>query len=103
MNNRIEQEIDKTLECFEADFDIQVNPLFADKLSSRISKIKVFGGTAYQSRIFYPVVIALLLILNFSTGFISFKGDMQLENASGNQTNTLAAEYGIGQNNNITF
>lgn len=103
MDKRIEQEINKTLNCIEGNPDIQISPLFTENLNSKIASIKVSRITGYQSFVFYPALIVLLVILNFSTGFVSFKDHKQVNGSSNNQISILANEYGIGQNSDMTF
>ena len=96
MENRIEQEVNKTLECMEQGRDFRVNPLFAEELSGRIAGIRV-SRAGYRSRIFYPVVIVLLVVLNFSAGLAFFTKQQPVEETSVNQVSVLASEYGISQ------
>ena len=98
MDNRIEQEINKTLECFGGSLDIQASPLFAETLSGRIANIRVSRSVGYRNRAFYPVVIMLMVVLNFATLMASFTGQGQVNNGTEYQASVIASEYGIGQN-----
>lgn len=103
MENRIEQEINKTLQYMGNDFDIQVSAVFAENLSSRIANMRVSRSVGYRNRAFYPVAIVLLVALNFAACLASFKGRQPVNNVSNNQVSVLANEYGIGQSSYMTF
>ena len=62
MENRIEQEINRTLGCMGDGVDIQVGPLFAENLSSRIANMRVSRSVGYRNRAFYPVMILLMVV-----------------------------------------
>lgn len=103
MANRIEQEVNKTLECLPDIPDIEVSPLFADKISSRLAHLRTPGRAGYRSRGFYPAVIALLIVLNVAavvTGLGRRGGDA---NQSATQYSALAEEYGIDTNSAMNF
>ena len=85
------------------DLDIQISPMFAENLSSRIANIKVSRGIGYRSNLFYSIVIILLMALNLAIGLVSLKSQKSGNNGSDNQTSVLASEYGIGQSSNLTF
>jgi len=103
MEDRIEQEIDKTLDCMGDCFDVQVSPLFAEELSGRIAGIRVSRGIWCRSRIFYPVAIALLVVLNVTAGLVSLSRQQPVNDVSNNQVSVLASEYGISQNNYMSL
>ena len=103
MENRIEQEINKTLQCLDGSFDIQVSPSFAEKLNGSIAEIRVARGVVYRSRAFYPVVILLMVALNFAALTMNFGGRRQVDGGSENQASVIASEYGIGQSGYTSF
>ena len=103
MENRIEQEINKTLECMGDSLDIQVSPLFAENVNSRIADMRVSRSVGYRSRAFYPVAILLMVVLNIGALIISFTGQQQVDTAVENQISVIASEYGIGQANYMIF
>jgi len=103
MENRIEHQINKTLECLGRDVDIQVSPLFAEKLSNRLAAMRVSRIIGYRNRAFYPVAIVLLIVLNLATSLVSFKGQQPVNFVSNNQVSVLASEYGIGQGSYMIF
>ena len=98
MENRIQQEIDKTLECMADGLDVSVNPLFWEDLNSRMANVHVSRGHWYQSRVSYPIVIVLLMIMNHATGLASVKARQPVREASTSPESVLAHEYGLGQN-----
>lgn len=93
MNSRIEQEINKTLECIDGDFDITPSASFADNLTGRLASVKISRGSRIPSGVFYSVIIVLLVVLNISIGLISYKSQQSAESSS--PAETLAAEYSI--------
>jgi len=99
MKNRIEQEINKTLQYMDNGIDIQISSDFAENISDRISNIKISRGLGYRNNIYYSLAIILLVILNLATLFINLKGQSQIDNTINNQTSVLANEYGISQVN----
>jgi hypothetical protein len=101
MQNRIEDEIDKTLSCMK-DFDVRVSMGFADKLSRKIAKVRVCHTAGYRNPAFYTVAILLLLALNFVTGLTVLKGHLSRE-AGFNDVTVLANEYRLGQQGTSAF
>jgi len=97
MEDRIKQEVSKTLAFMGAGSEIQVSGDFAENLSRRIAGVRVYRGAWYRSRAFYPVVIALLIALNVAAMAIKFKVQETRGGALDNQASVLASEYGIGQ------
>jgi hypothetical protein len=103
MENRIEQEINRTLEYMSDSIDIQVSPLFAENLSSRIANMRVSSSLGYRNRALYPVAILLMVVLNFAALTASFTGQSQVNGGTDYQATLLASEYGIGQDNYMIF
>ncbi len=103
MKNRIEQEVNKTLECMGDDFEIQVSPGFAENLNRRISDGGISRGVSFRSRSFYPVMIVVVLVLNLAIGLTAFTGDKYNESGADNQLSSLASEYGMNSNNYSAF
>ena len=103
MNQRIQQEIDKTLECMQDGLDIPVNPLFAERLDQRMANMQVPRGVGYRSRVSYPVAIVLLVVLNLVTGLVSLRARQSANETSDSPATVLATEYGIGQSNLVPF
>jgi len=105
MDKRVQQEIDKTLDCFEDGLDIPVNPMFMQGLNSRMARLQVKQVSGHQRRISYPVVIVILLVLNLGTGLLSFKAKAwsSVSEASNSPASILAAEYGLGQQIQLSF
>jgi hypothetical protein len=85
------------------DADIEVGPLFAEKLSNKLTAISVPRGIGYQNRAFYPAAIVLLIVLNLAINIVSFKAKQTVNLVSPDQASILANEYGIGQSNNMNF
>ena len=103
MENRIEQEINRTLGCMAGSIDIQVTPLFAENLSSRIAGIRVCRGVVYRSRAFYPVAILVMLLLNLTFFMANVGGQNSVSGRAYDQTSVIASEYGIGQSGYTSF
>ena len=102
MNQRIQQEIDKTLECMQDGLDIRVSPLFAERLSQRMANMRVPRGAGYGSRVSYPVVI-VLLVLNLAAGLVSLRVRESANEAPDNPATILGTEYGVGRSNLVSF
>jgi hypothetical protein len=103
MENRIEQEVNKTLECMGGDFGIQVSPVFTENLNRRMSDVRISRGAGFRSRSFYPVMISVVLVLNLAIGLTTFTGNKYNEGDADNQLSSLASEYGIGSNRYSSF
>jgi hypothetical protein len=103
MKDRIQQEVDKTLECLEGGLDIPANPLFAEGLSRRMAGMRISPGARRRNRMSYPVVIALLLVLNLAAGLVSFKARPRAGETTSSLASVLANEYGLGQSDPMTF
>ncbi len=103
MNDRIQQEIDKTLECMQNGLDIPVDPMFAERLSQRMATMRVPRGAGYGSRVSYPVVIVLLVVLNLVTGLVSLRVRESANETSDSPATVLATEYGVDQSNLVPF
>ncbi len=103
MNDRIENEINKTLESLDPGFDIQPGPDFINRVSGKVASIGKPRHLGCQSRVFYPAVILLMLLLNLAAGLVSVKGSGGVSQASAAQLSTLAGEYGIEQNSYANF
>ena len=103
MENRIEQEVNKTLECMGGDFEILVSPVFTENLNRRMSDVRISRGVGFRSRSFYPVMIAVVLVLNLAIGLTTFTGNKYNEDNADNQLSSLASEYGIGSNSYSAF
>jgi hypothetical protein len=101
MNKEIENEINRTLEHFNDGIDVQVSPLFAESISSRIRGVNRPGKGRY-SRAFYPTVIILLLLLNVSSGLLNLqKGRADISPQE--KVSILASEYGMAQDDYLYF
>jgi len=103
MENRIQQEIDKTLDCMQDGLDIPVSPLFAERLSQRMANMRVSRCAGYSSRVSYPVAIVVLVVLNLATGLVSLRARQSANETSDSPTTVLATEYGVGQSNLVPF
>jgi len=103
MENRIEQETNRTLECMGEGPDIRVSPLFTEKLSNKIADIRVCHSVGYRNRAFCPVAILLMVVLNFAAITMSFGGQRQVDSESDYQAGMIASEYGIGQSGYTSF
>ena len=103
MKDRIEQEVDRTLECMKDGLGVPVSPLFAEKLSRRIARVQVRRASGYGGRMSYAVVIVLLIALNVTAGLVSLKARQRVGSASSTPESVLAQEYGMGQNDLMSY
>ena len=99
MKNRIEHEINKTLQYMDDGIDIRISDDFAANLNNRISNVKFTSSPGYRNQIYYSLVIIFFVILNVATLLMNFKEKEQVDNIANNQASVLASEYGIGQGN----
>ena len=97
MKNRIEKEINRTLDCLDDGIDIRISSGFADNITDRISNIKISRGIGYRNNIYYSLAIILLVILNLTALLTNFKKQRQVENIQNNDISVLSNEYGISQ------
>ncbi len=103
MDNRIQNEIDKTLGAIDNGVDVQVSPAFMDNISSRIEKIGTPRAPGYKSPMFYPAVIALLVLFNVAVLLVSFTQAQPARDGAQSQISVLANEYGIGSETSLNF
>jgi len=103
MKNRIEQEINKTLQHLGDSFDIQPSGLFTENLSSRIAKVRISHGVGYRTRAVYPVAILLMILLNFAILAVNFTNQRPVDGEVDSHAGIMADEYGLGQNSYINF
>lgn len=103
MKDRIQQEVDRTLECLNDGLDIPADPLFAKRLSQRVAGVRMSRSGGVGSRISYPVVIVLLIVLNLAAGVMRFRAHQSSSEVSSSSESVLASEYGLGQNDLASF
>ena len=85
------------------DFGIQVSPVFAENLNRRMSDVSISRGAGFRSRSFYPVMIAVVLVLNLTIGLTTFTGNKFNDADADNQLSSLASEYGMGSSSYSVF
>jgi hypothetical protein len=103
MENRIQQEIDKTLACMADGLDVSVNPLFWEGLNRRMANVHVSRGPGYRTRVSYPLVIVLLMVMNLATCLVSVKARQPVSETVASPESVLASEYGLGQDDPMSF
>lgn len=105
MDSRIQQEIDKTFDCLEEGLNISINPMFVQGLNQRMARLQVQQVSGYQRRFSYATMIILLLVLNLGASWLSFKAQSWSSTAkhSNSPASILATEYGLGQQNQLSF
>lgn len=97
MAKNIEQEIDRTLACLGEGTDVQLSPMFVERLSSRAAQVRPARRVGYGSRSFYPVVVAVLVVLNAAVGMARWAGRERGDVTGQDQISVMASEYGIGE------
>ena len=102
MNSRIENEINKTLECMGNDTIIEPTPFFVDNVYKKIGEAKKAKRLPYRSRIIYPAAIIVLVAMNLTVLWSNYskhdRSDIESSNAS-----VMAREYGLNQDSYVNF
>ena len=98
----IEQEVQKTLQCLEPPKKLPVNPYFYTRLQTRMSsrqKEQAQQDGFFSSRLWRPVFIGIIIILNLTTAILLY-----INEGTRQETPTaLAVEYGLNQDNTDYF
>ena len=92
---RIEQEIDRTLNCLGDADGIEVSGLFIETVSSKVNGLRGRRGPGYRSKAFYPVVIVLMVVFNLAVLAAVLVPQTQTTQTV-DPMSAMASEYGIG-------
>ena len=99
---RIEQEIEKTLQCFDSIERIQARPFFFTRLKVRIAKLEAGDLSANRSKWGFirssaSAFVCLLIILNLISALVSFRKADNPEELRRMNIVAFAEEYALLQ------
>ena len=107
---RIEEEVEKTLQCFEDFEKLEPNPFFLTRLKAKIRSFEAEQERTIQPgrRLWFlhPAVLSLLVVLNLFSAILVFRGsDTHMETDSRSQyIAAFAEEYSLNQeDSNLYF
>ena len=99
---QIEQEVMKTLECFEQRTPIECNPFFSTRVMARIRSLEETQHARSLRRVFSlgylrPALLALIVVLNIASAIIVFRGTQTQTNGREQYLTAFADEYAMNQ------
>lgn len=105
---RIEQEIDKTLQCFETFQKIEPNPFFYTRLQARIRSVEEQKVRSkhpiFTLSYLRPALLVFLVALNVLSAILVFRGDTTDQTDTRSQYITaFAEEYALTQEEDDLF
>jgi hypothetical protein len=102
----IDQEVQKTLQCFEPLEKVSADPYFYTRLQVRLrqqhqqkeNKLELFGPRWWR-----PALVGMIIILNLTTAALVYLSNEKNKELNQDTWTTLAAEYGLNQDDNDLF
>ena len=99
---QIEQEVMKTLQCFEQRESIECNPFFATRVLARIRSLEEEQRARSLRKVFSlgylrPALLALIVVLNIASAIIVFRGSQTQTNVREQYLTAFADEYALNQ------
>lgn len=106
-NENIEQEIERTLLCFDEAERLKADPFFYTRLQTRIKDLEERKGFSLQGllnvKVLRPALLTLVIVMNIVTTFVVFqKVDRQTDYRDQYLT-SFAEEYSLNQESNGYF
>ena len=100
---KIEQEIEKTLEQFERAERLPSNPYFYTRVQARLNKRAEKQRWAVVPGLLKPVFLVLLLSFNIATAMYFFRGESTQSAARSDLLSEFAQEYGLEESDSEIF
>ena len=99
---QIEQEVMKTLQCFEQRESIECNPFFSTRVLARIRSLEEEQRMRSLRKVFSlgylrPALLALIVVLNITSAIIVFRGTQTQTNVREQYLTAFADEYALNQ------
>ena len=96
---RIEQEIEKTLECFDRAEHLKVDPYFYTRLQARIKDIEKRKRFSWQEMLsvkaLRPILLTAIVVLNIFTAMMVFQGTDRRTDTREQCLTDFAEEYSL--------
>jgi hypothetical protein len=101
--DQIEQEVMKTLQCFEHREFIECNPFFSTRVLARIRHLAEEKKARSLRKVFSPsyllsALLVLILALNIVSAIIIFRGSSDQMDVRDQYLTAFADEYAFNQN-----
>lgn len=99
---QIEQEVIKTLQCFEHRESIECNPFFSTRVLARIRSLEEEKRARSLRKVFSlsylrPALLILIVVLNIVSAIMIFRGSRDHMDVRGQYLTAFANEYGLNQ------
>jgi hypothetical protein len=102
----INQEVQKTLDCFNQLGRIPASPYFYTRLQAKMDsrqKEKVNRRTIFSSRAWRPAFIGIIIVLNLTTAILVYLSNGQSKDFTDDTLTVLATEYNLNQDDSDLF
>ncbi|MCP4402168.1 MAG: hypothetical protein GY801_33305 [bacterium] len=104
---RIRQEVEKTLQCFDGIEKIEPRPFFFTRLKARINSTDAEKKRVKQSgwgfAALRPALLSLLIVLNFVSAIVIFRGNETRSDNRSEYLSAFAEEYSFTQETEDLF
>lgn len=104
MKNReqIEQEVIKTLQCFEHKESIECHPFFSTRVLAKLRNLEEEKRAHSLRKVLSlsylrPAVLILIIVLNIVSVLVIFQGSSDQMDVRGQYLTAFADEYGLNQ------
>ena len=99
---QIEQEVIKTLQCFEHRESIECSPFFSTRVLARIRRLEEEKRTRSLRKVFSlsslrPALFILIVVLNIVSAIMIVRGSRDHMDAREQYLTAFANEYGLNQ------
>ena len=104
---RIEEEVEKTLACFESFEPVEPNPFFSTQLRARIREFEEQKALARQPRwspgVLRPALLSIFLVLNVVSAVYLFQGQTQSADSRSQYLAAFSEDYALVQDDYDLF
>jgi hypothetical protein len=100
---QIEQEVQKTLQCFENRTPLESNPFFSTRVLARIRSLEEEQHARSLRKVFSlsylrPALLTLIIALNVVSAIVIFRGSHNQTTVRDQYLTAFADEYAFNQN-----
>ncbi len=103
----IEQEVEKTLQCFETSEKIEPNPFFYTRLHAKIRALEEKEERSRRQRFILsslgPALLVFLVVLNVLSAILVFRESEDQSDVRSQYIAAFVEEYSLGQDDNDLF
>jgi len=102
----INQEVEKTLDCFKQLGKLPASPYFYTRLQAKMNspqKEEENHGTIFSYRLWRPAFIGIIIVLNLTTAVLVYLSNGQGKDLTDDTLTVLATEYNLNQDDRDLF